>query len=53
MIDGFYAVVHQQDGWPRQLVGPETAASLSTVEGADTSIRGSFTRLRQWLGIAA
>jgi hypothetical protein len=53
MIDGFYAVVHQQEGWPRQLVGPETAAPLSTAEAADTGSSRSFTRLRQWLGIAA
>ena len=23
MVDGFYAVVHQENGWPRQLVAPE------------------------------
>jgi hypothetical protein len=23
IVDGFYAVVHQEDGWPRQLVAPE------------------------------
>lgn len=23
IIDGLYAVAHQRDGWPRQLVGPQ------------------------------
>jgi hypothetical protein len=52
MIDGFYAVVHQEEGWPRQLVGPPVTASLPPGNGRAGS-SGPFARLRQWLGVAA
>jgi hypothetical protein len=52
MTDGFYAVVHQEEGWPRQIVGPESAAPLPAANGLDTG-GGPVARLRQWLVIAA
>jgi hypothetical protein len=36
MIDGCYAVVHQESGWPRQLVKPEGEPSWPTAETTDT-----------------
>ena len=49
MVDGFYAVVHRESGWPRLLVAPETAPPLDTAGGADSrSLR--LGRYRDWLG---
>jgi hypothetical protein len=36
LIDGLYAVAHQQDGWPRRLVGPG--------DGPDTASEGTGTK---------
>jgi hypothetical protein len=47
MIDGFYAVVHQRDGWPRELVSRENAAPRHTVEKPD---RGDYSPFRRWYG---
>jgi hypothetical protein len=52
MIDGCYAVVHQKNGWPRQLVKPEAEPSWPVGEIADTRGRRALTRLRHWLASA-
>jgi|ERR1700761_2702229 hypothetical protein len=49
MIDGCYAVVHQESGWPRQLVKPEGEPSWPTAEITDTRGGRALTRLRHWL----
>jgi hypothetical protein len=48
MIDGFYAVVHQQDGWPRQLVGPEFDMPRMTAEEIGDKSRSPFRRWCDW-----
>jgi hypothetical protein len=48
MIDGFYAVVHQEEGWPRQIVGPE-AELPSEASAGSCGGRSSFSRLRDWV----
>jgi hypothetical protein len=53
MIDGFYAVAHQEQGWPRQLVGPQLTDSLPPEDNPVVDSPGPFARLRQWLGVAA
>ena len=50
MVDGFYAVVHQESGWPRLLVAPETEPPLDTARGADSRSLRLFGRFRDWLG---
>ena len=47
MVDGFYAVVHQENGWPRQLVAPE-AEPLSAGPG-DGGDRSHFGRFCDWV----
>jgi hypothetical protein len=54
LIDGFYAVVHQEDGWPRRLAGFDVdhPRSVSPRAGARGHHRdtGSVARLRSsWL----
>jgi hypothetical protein len=49
MVDGFYAVVHQEDGWPRQLVAPEAELPLETAEGTDSRNPRPFGRFHDWL----
>jgi hypothetical protein len=53
MIESFYAVIHQEEGWPRQLVGPDAAVASANESGTDAALWRRFARLRQWLGIAA
>jgi hypothetical protein len=53
MIESFYAVVHQVEGWPRQLVGPDAAAAPASENSPDPALWRRFARLRQWLRIAA
>jgi hypothetical protein len=48
MVDGFYAVVHQENGWPRELVAPE-AKPLSTGPGDGGEDRSHFSRLCDWV----
>jgi hypothetical protein len=52
MIEGRYAVVHQESGWPRQLVKPEGEPSWPTAEITDTRGGRALTRLRHWLASA-
>jgi hypothetical protein len=52
MIDGCYAVVHQESGWPRQFVKPEGEPSWPTAEITDTRGGRALTRLRHWLASA-
>jgi hypothetical protein len=49
LIDGFYAVIHQERGWPRRIVGPETdrpppAATEANLRGAPI-----WSRFLVWL----
>jgi hypothetical protein len=48
-IDGFYAVVYQERGWPRRLVGPETDRPGSANSGADLSGPPILSRFLAWL----
>jgi hypothetical protein len=48
-VDGLYLVVHQENGWPRQFVVPETGPHRQTSrEGAGGGDR-PLVRLRDWL----
>jgi hypothetical protein len=49
MVDGFYAVVHQESGWPQQLVAPEAELPLETADRTDSRSPRPFKRLRDWL----
>jgi hypothetical protein len=49
MIDGFYAVVHQRNGWPHNLVGPETDGPRVAVEEFGRSECSSFRRWCDWV----
>ena len=48
VVDGFYAVIHQEDGWPRQLIAAEASLPKGSLgnEGAD---RSPFSRLCDWV----
>jgi hypothetical protein len=48
IADGFYAVVHQKDGWPRQLVAPEAETSRPVEEERGPGGNHLLMRLRQW-----
>ena len=48
MVDGFYAVVHQENGWPRQLVPSEAEPPRPTAEDYDARGPSTLTRLRHW-----
>jgi hypothetical protein len=48
MVDGFYAVVHQEDGWPRELVSSEAEPSLTSGETYDARGQSTLMRLRHW-----
>jgi hypothetical protein len=48
MIDGFYAVVHQQHGWPRQVVFPEFDAARPAVEEIGNKRRFPLDRWYGW-----
>ena len=46
MIDGFYAVIHQEDGWPRQLVGP--APATTDFAQAELAAGNGRSKFGQW-----
>ena len=48
MVDGFYAVVHQENGWLRQLVAPE-ADLPGRAPGDGGGDRSHFGRLCDWV----
>ncbi len=48
MVDGFYAVIHQELGWPRQLVAPEGTEYPASVQPDETAPPIS-TGFRDWL----
>ena len=48
MVDGFYAVVHQRNGWPREIVAPEVEP-FSTGLGDGGGDRSHFSRLCDWV----
>jgi hypothetical protein len=48
MVDGFYAVVHQENGWPRELVAPE-ADLPSRAPGYGGGDRSHFGRFCEWV----
>jgi hypothetical protein len=47
MVDGFYAVIHQELGWPRQLVAPD-AEALSVSLQPDSAHLPPATGFRYW-----
>jgi hypothetical protein len=57
MAGGCWAVVHQQEGWPRQVVGPDAKRSKrkggdpgeAPEERRDRSPRRRLARWRHWL----
>jgi hypothetical protein len=48
MVDGFYAVIHQELGWPRQLVAPN-GEGLSVPLQADRAHRPGALGFCGWL----
>jgi hypothetical protein len=48
MVDGFYAVIHQEFGWPRQLVATDGAAPSVAPHGGNAD-RPSASGFRDWL----
>jgi hypothetical protein len=48
MIDGFYAVVCPENGWPRELVRSEAESSLTRGETYDPRGQSTLMRLRHW-----
>jgi hypothetical protein len=44
LIDGLYVVVHQEHGWPRQLIAPETSRLHSAPLKADLNHVPIWTR---------
>jgi hypothetical protein len=46
MVDGFYAVIHQELGWPRQLVAPEGEPGV-TAPPIQTGFRDWLKRWRR------
>jgi hypothetical protein len=49
MIDGFYAVVHQGDGWPRKLVAAESEVPPVAAEKLNPRGFSPFLRWCDWL----
>jgi hypothetical protein len=49
LIDGFYAVVHQERGWPRRLLIPETNQPGQDVAGTRLSRTPMLRRFLDWL----
>jgi hypothetical protein len=45
MIDGFYAVVQQEMGWPRQLVAPAKEPALQTLGGVNAETKPVSTAI--------
>jgi hypothetical protein len=50
IFDGFYAVAHQENGWPRELLAPEVEPGPPPGEGCRTPGHRALTRLRHWFG---
>jgi hypothetical protein len=48
-VDGFYAVIYQEDGWPRRLLPPDCQQSLSVPLRAGSGVRAISIRFRDWL----
>src|SRR5262249_24848494 len=49
LIDGFYIVIHQERGWPRQLLAPETNRLPPAAVKADLNVVPIWTRFLAWL----
>src|SRR5262249_22044138 len=49
MIDGFYAVAHQREGWPRRLVVQEVNAPRIVPAEIGAQGRPLSTRCREWM----
>jgi hypothetical protein len=49
LIDGFYAVLHQERGWPRRLVAPETDGLRLADAGTRLSPQRRLSRFFAWL----
>lgn len=49
IVDGFYAVVHQKDGWPRQLVTQEAEMWRPLEEEYRAGGNHALMRLCRWL----
>ena len=48
IFDGFYAVAHQESGWPRELLAPAAEPESPPGEGCGAPGHGALTRLRHW-----
>jgi hypothetical protein len=48
MVDGFYAVIHQELGWPRRFVAPERDEAVTPIEAGITASPPQ-TGFRDWL----
>jgi hypothetical protein len=49
MIDGFYAVVHQRDGWPHNLVAPQLDVPRMAAKEEGRSENSPFRRWCGWV----
>jgi hypothetical protein len=49
MIDGFYAVIHQEEGWPRQLLAPKAEPLWQAADEIGGRGHRFCERLRHWL----
>jgi hypothetical protein len=49
MIDGLYAVVHQEKGWPRQLIAQDVDLSRMAAVEFGGNGRHPFRRWRDWV----
>jgi len=49
LIDGVYMVVHQERGWPRRLLAPETGRPRPNAAGADPGGTPIMRRFLAWL----
>src|SRR5438105_3522707 len=50
LIDGLYVVIHQERGWPRQLLAPEsTRPPPAAAAKADLNGRSIWLRFLAWL----
>ncbi len=48
IFDGFYAVAHQENGWPRELLAPEVKYWRPPGEGCGAHGPSVLARLRDW-----
>lgn len=49
LIDGLYVVVHQDRGWPRRLVAPETDRPRPAAAGTERGAHPIWSRFLVWL----